>query len=418
MSSFSALSRRATTTNLTLLGALYLSQGLPYGFFIQALPVLMRAAGESLESIGLASLLALPWALKFLWAPCVDRYWSRALGPRRSWILPLQLAIAAALAGAAAFEPGTQFAALFAIVLIVNALSATQDIATDALAVSLLSHNERGVGNGIQVAAYRLGMVLGGGVLLMLLESLGWRLSLLLMAGIILLATLPTWLHREAPVHVEIARPATAATHFMGLPDAWRILLMLFLFKFGDTLATTMLRPFMVDRGLELQDVAWILGTVGFIGGLVGSLLGGWLAGRLPRKSALLLCAAVQAITLASYVVVAATFPSRASFAWVVAIEHIGSGMATAALFTCMMDWCRNAQAGTDYTVQASTVVIASLAAAAASGFSAQHLGYMGHFGLALAFGVIAFAAVSVLFPKDARRTGATRMETAHLVGD
>src|SRR5262249_57427118 len=77
---------------LGLLGWLYSSQGLPFGFFTQALPLLMRARGYSLESIGLSSLLAAPWALKFVWSPLVDRW-----GARKAWILPLQLVTALTL---------------------------------------------------------------------------------------------------------------------------------------------------------------------------------------------------------------------------------------------------------------------------------------------------------------------------------
>jgi RhtX/FptX family siderophore transporter len=393
-----------TARKLALLGSLYLSQGLPFGFFTQALPVLMRQSGHSLEQVGLASLLAIPWALKFLWAPWIDRHGSPTFGRRKSWIVPLQLASAAVLALASWLEPGGQFIALFAVVLVVNALSATQDVATDGLAVEILDARERGLANGLQVAAYRLGMILGGGLLLAFFALIGWQLSFLLMASTIVAATLPVWLHREQSVEtVRESDQSTLAAHFLRLPGVWRLLAMLFLFKFGDTLATTMLRPFMVDHGLGLADVGWLLGSVGFIAGLLGALAGGWLAGRLPRKTALIVCAAAQAATLAAYVMVAQNFPGKPALAWLIAAEHAGSGMATAALFTCMMDWCRREHAGADYTVQASTVVIASSMAAALSGITAQQLGYAGHFALAFAMGLVALVAVLTLFPSGER---------------
>ena len=152
---------------LGLLGTLYLSQGLPFGFFTQALPLIMRKRGMSLESIGLSSLLALPWALKFVWSPYVDRY-----GTRKSWILPLQLLTALTLVGTAIARDA--FAVVLASVLLTNLLCATQDIATDGLAVDMLANEERGLANGVQVAGYRVGMILGGGVLLIFHERLGW----------------------------------------------------------------------------------------------------------------------------------------------------------------------------------------------------------------------------------------------------
>lgn len=383
-----------TGAKLGLLGALYLSQGLPYGFFTQALPVMMRKSGRSLEEIGLASLLALPWALKFLWAPWVDRF-----GLRKSWIVPLQLLCAVILAGAGWLEPGENFAGLFAVVLLVNAVCATQDIATDGLAVDLLAPHERGLANGLQVGGYRLGMVLGGGVLLIFFTHLGWRSAFLLMAMAIVAATVPVWLHAEPPRALE-GETNDRAPHFLSLDGAWPLLLMIFVFKFGEALATTMLRPFMADHGMGLEDVGWMLGTIGFIAGLLGALTGGWISGRLQRKRALVLSASVQALSLGSYVLIASTFPERSALALVVAAEHFGGGMATAALFTCMMDWSRPRQGGADYTVQASTVVIATGLAAALSGFTAQRLGYVGHFALAFALSVGAIGAVLTLFPR------------------
>ena len=164
-------------------------------------------------------------------------------------------------------EPKNQFAGLFAVVLFVNALSATQDIATDGLAVEILDQRERGLANGLQVGAYRLGMVLGGGVLLIFFAHLGWRLSFLAMAAAVVAATVPTLLHREKLAHGHLeAQQLRQAVHFLRLRGAWPLLAMLFLFKFGEALATTMLRPFMADHGMGLEDVGWMLGTVKQLG--------------------------------------------------------------------------------------------------------------------------------------------------------
>ena len=149
-----------TSTKLGLLGALYLSQGLPYGFFTQALPALLRTMGLSLPDIGLTSLLALPWALKFLWAPWVDRWQLPGLGRRRSWILAIQMLTVLAMLGLGVVRPESQISLLMAAFLLTNLLAATQDIATDGLALDLLAPAERGLANGLQVAGYRAGICL------------------------------------------------------------------------------------------------------------------------------------------------------------------------------------------------------------------------------------------------------------------
>jgi MFS family permease len=160
-----------TPAKLGLLSSLYLSQGLPFGFFTQALPVLLRKQGLSLPAIGLAHLLALPWALKLLWAPPMDQYGSAKWGRRRGYILPLQCLSAALLLSLALPAAGLDTTLLMAAVLGVNLLAATQDVATDGLAVDLLAPEERGWGNGIQVAAYRVGMILGGGLMLAVFDA-------------------------------------------------------------------------------------------------------------------------------------------------------------------------------------------------------------------------------------------------------
>ncbi|MFK8002524.1 MAG: MFS transporter [Polyangiales bacterium] len=398
----------------TLLGALYFSQGLPFGFFTQSLPVVLRKEGHSLIAIGLVSLLALPWALKFLWAPLVDRHYSKRVGKRRSWILPLQAASVAALL-LLALAPDA-IVLVLCIVFVVNLLSATQDIATDGLAVDLLSYRERGIGNGLQVAGYRIGMVTGGGALLIFYGELGSRATFCVMAVCIAIASIPALLFREhTPPQSDVEEPEAAAEqaparpsipHFLKRPEAMSLLCLIALYKFGDALATGMLRPFLADLGLRMADLGWLLGTVGFAAGLVGALAGGALVGVLGRKRSLLVFGVLQALSIAGYALVAATSPTLVQLYVACSIEHFAGGMATAALFTCMMDWSRPDAAAADYTVQASAVVIATGSAAALAGFSAQWLGYTVHFAISAALSLLAVISVAVLFPKTSPVAG------------
>ena len=387
---------------LGLLASLYLSQGLPFGFFTQALPVLMRNRGYSLEAIGLTTLLALPWALKFLWAPLLDRTGSERMGRRRSWILPLQAATVLLLLLVAIAPPEETLTLLLVAILAINLLAATQDIATDGLAIDVLSRSQRGMANGIQVAGYRLGMITGGGLLLILHERIGWGLTFGGMAAILAVASIPILRFREpAPTAVprEAARPGVMS--FLRRPGVGRILGVIVVYKLGDAFATGMLRPLLVDRGLSLSDIGWLLGTVGFVAGLVGALLGGALVNRLGRRRALVGFAALQAATVGGYVLVAAGGVGLGMIYTLCAAEHLAGGMATAALFTWMMDGCRRECAATDYTVQASGVVIATGVASALSGFSAGLLGYTGHFLLATVLAAISVFLVLRLFPPE-----------------
>jgi predicted MFS family arabinose efflux permease len=399
---------------MVLLGSLYFSQGLPFGFFTQALPPMLRKQGFSLGQIGLTALLALPWALKFLWAPAVDRYPRRPAGAvarRRAWIVPLQLATVLTLAALAA-APALANAALMMAVLLLNLMAATQDIATDGLAVDLLAPSERGLANGLQVAGYRVGMIAGGGILLVLHDRLGSARTFASMALLTAVATLPIARLRAEPRPLPRAPGAIAlrpVVHFLRRPGAERVLLLIVVYKAGDTFATGMLRPFLTDAGLTLAEIGWLIGTVGFVAGLVGALAGGLLVNRLGRRTALVGFGLLQAAAVAAYATLAvAGRPGAAHLYGVCAAEHFAGGMATAALFTCMMDWCSSDASATDYTVQASAVVVATGLASALAGFSAQAFGYFAHFCLAAALAVGALAVVLVCFP-DAVQTAQVR---------
>ena len=323
--------RRATLARMGLLAALYFSQGLPFGFFTQSLPVLLRQQGYSLGAIGMTSLLAAPWALKFLWAPLVDRTALPGLGRRKSWIVPLQLMSVAILATLAAAGPGRSMPLLMTGVLLLNLTAATQDIATDGLAVELLPPGECGLANGIQVGGYRAGMVAGGGILLVLHHRLGTGGALAVMAVLTALATIPAALMHEPPPSATDAPVASKALHFLRRPGAAQVLLLLVTYKLGEAFASGMLRPYLIDAGFDLDDLGWLLGTGGFAAGLVGALLGGALLNRIGRRRALVGFGVLQAATVAGYAYLALTRPGLPALVGLVLAEHLASGMATVA---------------------------------------------------------------------------------------
>jgi PAT family beta-lactamase induction signal transducer AmpG len=398
------MTTRSITTErkLALLGSLYFSQGLPFGFFTQALPLLLRHQGASLTAIGFSSLLAAPWALKFLWAPAVDRYHHPALGRRRSWILPLQLTASVVLAAIAATAASEALPVLLAAVLLINLLSATQDVATDGLAVDMLASHERGLANGVQVAGYRVGMIVGGGALLIVHDELGPTLTFGAMALLTALASVPIVLTDEPPAASPRATPQLRRPHFVRRPGAARILLLIVTYKAGEAFASGMFRPFLADLGLGLAEVGWMVGTTGSVAGLAGAVAGGALVNPLGRRPALLIFGALQAATVASYAYLAISAPGLLELSILCGVEHFAGGMATAALFTCMMDWSRSECGATDFTVQACAMAIATGIATAISGVSADLLGYAGHFALGAALATLSLVGVARWFPTEA----------------
>jgi len=402
------------TFRLGLLSCLYFSQGLPFGFLSQALPALLRNYDVSLEKIGLVSLVALPWAFKFLWAPYVDHYGSARFGRRKSWIIPMQAGFMLCLLLLGTLDPqtlaGDGFYVLLVILFLSNLIAATQDIATDGLAVSSLGPKERGMANGVQVAGYRVGMLFGGAVILVLLQHLGWFSTFVTLALLILLVSIPVWLFKEVapadagPLHDSPHNVFTLALAFVRQPGMWAWVLVIVFYKAGDAFGSAMSKPLLIDLGYSLEQVGWISGGVGMAAGISGALMGGWLVPRIGRVRALLGFGVLQALSLLGFWWLAsggAGGPADLqSVTLVIALEHLLGGMSTAALFTLMMDACRRPLAGTDYTMQASVQVMVAGILHSVSGFSASALGYEVHFMAAFGLALLSMLPILIWLPR------------------
>ncbi|MEU4811411.1 MFS transporter [Nocardia fluminea] len=364
-----------TAGTLALLSALYFAQGLPFGFFTQALPVVLRESGYSLVAISASGVLFLPWALKFLWAPYVDRY-----GTRRTWLLVLQLLAAAVAMVLACLDLSSSLRWLFVGIVVVNLLSATQDVATDGLAVRLLGSRERGLGNGIQVGAYRVGMIVGGGALLWLFALAGWRALFSAMAVLIVLTTVPVWLMRE-PVTDRLPRPEPV--RLLGAwwtrlrrPGILAFIALIGAFKFGDSMAAALTGPFLSDAGLDLGEIALIKGVLSSAGALAGAAMGGWLAYRYGRRQALLIGGVTQTASIALYLVASLGLGGFELLVAASLAEHVFGGAATVAVFALMMDASEPDYAGSDYTLLACAIVVVQGAAGMAAGVIGDLAGY------------------------------------------
>lgn len=381
-------------SRLWLLLSLYICQGLPTGVFTQALPAILRNYDVPLTVIGFSGLLAMPWALKFLWAPFVERYFSARWGQRRSWILPMQVAALVMLVAIAFFDPyrlaGREgIAQFFVLMFLVNLFAATQDIATDGLAVRSLAFHERGLGNGVQVAGYRVGLIMGGGLLLYLIGAWDWQAAFLLLAVLLGLLTLPVLRFREPPpLPVAAGRELPylhVFTSFFARPGLRGWLVVLITYKVGESLGSAMVKPMLVDMGLDLKQIGLMVSLVGSLATLVGALLGGWLTARWGRYPAIIGFGALQAVGVALY----AWLPWLHDRGEVVplaliyslnAIEHFVSGMAMAALLTAVMDLARAEHAAADFTVQVSILAIFGGSFYLVAGIVAEALGYTAYF--------------------------------------
>jgi len=411
---------RPDTPTLVLLASLYCAQGLPSGLFAHSLPVLMRQHGVDLTVIGMLKLLALPWMLKALWAPWVDRIASARLGHHRGWILPLQATVVLCVATLAAISPsllfGSQLALLLGLILVINLAAATQDIATDGLTVRLLPERWRGFGNSLQVGGYKVGMIISGSGLLLVMDRFGWNGSLGGIAMLLVLCTLPIWRFDEkhrVPHQAGVAETVRGArlllAHYRGLlaqPGMFAWLAVVLGFKLGDALGSPMIKPMLVDQGWS-NAMLGQLTLISSVAGIGGAALGGVLYARLGAHRSLFLFGLLQALGIAAMALLVDR-GSNVALVYAVALgEQIADGMSTVALFAVMMRRCRPEHEGADFTLQASAQVLLAGLVGATSGVLAKAVGYVPLFTLAGALGLAALALLRFGIPPQEGRTAA-----------
>ena len=179
---------------LLVLMLLGFASGLPLYLTGATLKAWMTDQGLSLATIGLFSSVSLPYTLKVFWAPLLDRYALPGLGRRRGWMLAMQFAMAASLALLASTDPRQSLLRVVLLAIAVAFTSATFDIAVDAWRAEALEQKHLGLGNSVHIAAYRVAMLVSGGLALILAQAWGWRATYLLMAGLTLVGSLGTWL--------------------------------------------------------------------------------------------------------------------------------------------------------------------------------------------------------------------------------
>jgi MFS family permease len=355
--------KKLSPSKLALLSALYFVQGMPYGFQATALPIYLRTHGVSVGAIGFVGLLSLPWMLKALWAPLVDRYGSGRLGRRRSWILPLQASLAAICALAAFVPVQGALLGLLGLIFLMNLFAATQDIAVDGFAVDSLRPEELGLGNTAQVVGYKLGMLTGGGLLVWASQYIGWQGLFLSMSVLCLLVfTVMLFAREPAPKERSAERQSwhevlAKLKEAMLLPGTMWMLLFIGTYKLGESLSDVLYKLFLVDAGIRPAQLGLWVGTWGQTASIIGSVVGGLLATRMPLYGALTLTATLRLFPLIGRWWLAQSGVTDAGVIGVTLAEEFFGGALTTVVFAFMMSRVDRRIGATHYTLFASIEV-------------------------------------------------------------
>ena len=357
------------------------ASGYPNQLTESALQAWLKDSQVSNTTIGLMSYVALPYLLKFLWAPFVDRFPLPFLGRRRGWILLTQMLLAAAIACLALQNPAVALLPVGVCALAIVFFSATQDIAFDAYRTDVSLPSERGPAAAATNLGYRTAAWLASAVALLVADHFGWRLAFLILAGVMLLFCVATWLApepadpRQPPrsLRESVVRPLQ---ELLAGPGAAALLLVVLLFKIGDAFAMKLFTPFMLDIGFTKTELAVIVKGLFTGGALVGAVLGGILMVRLGLLRSMLIFGVSQAVTNLLYCALAAAGKSYPLMVAAVVIEHVAGAMGNIALVALIMALCDVRYSAFQYALLSSIALLPRYGLGYPAGWVADHGGW------------------------------------------
>jgi MFS transporter, PAT family, beta-lactamase induction signal transducer AmpG len=365
-----------TRTKLLWVVLLYFAQGLPFGIVNECIPVYFRRHGVSLQEIGLFTLVGLPWSLKFLWSPLVDRF-----GERRNWIASALAAMASILFVLPFIDASRPTALVWTLLFGFTIASATQDIAIDAYTIGLLEPGEVGPANGIRVSAYRVALILGGGGIVALAEVHAWE-GLFALTGVLLvvLATISLRIPRVARDTEQRTRLFPLLVDWIKRPAAVATFLFVLTYKMGDAAMAPMIKPFWVDRGMTLVEIGLISTTLGVGATIAGALVGGGIVQRLGLFRSLWVLGILQAGSNLVYAGVAKSGAPHGAIYFASLFESFTGGLGTAAFLAFLMTICEREQAATEYALLSALFGVTRSIAGAFSGWATESVGYPTYF--------------------------------------
>lgn len=358
--------------------------GLPLLLTGSLLQAWMVQEGVDLGTIGLFALVGLPYTLKFVWAPLMDRYTPTALGRRRSWLIIFQAALAASIALLAFSSPQDMLLMTAIAALLLSFFSASQDIVIDAYRRESLGDEEQGMGAALYVGGYRTGMLLASGGGLIMADFMPFHFVYLFMAFVMGCTIIATVLAREPAVHSQPRSIREAVVEpfveYFRRDYAIAILLFIILYKIGDTMASQMTTPFYLDLGFSTSEIGTIVKLFGFWATIGGTLLGGILVMRIGLYNGLLWFGFLQAISTAGFAVLAYLGHSLPGLTAVIVFENLSGGLGTAAFIGYMASLTNRKFTATQYALLTSFMGMPRVFAAAPTGFMAEIMGWPGFF--------------------------------------
>ena len=333
--------------------------GLPLALTSGTLQAWLTVEGVDLKTIGIFTLVGLPYTLKFLWAPVMDRVVPPWLGRRRGWMVLTQLCVAVGLGLMAMTNPTLHPGWLAAYAVLVAFLAASLDIVFDAYRTDTLHSHERGLGAAVWVNGYRIALLASGAGALALADYVGWQmtylaLAVVMVAGVVITLVSPDpTLVANAPKSLKEAVGAPLA-EFFSRPTAVGFLAVIVLYKLGDAFASALQTAFLIGGlGFSATEVGAAKG-LGIIATLLGAFVGGLLMTRSGLVRSLLIFGVLQAVSNLGFVALALIGKSSSMLTAAIVIENVTGGMGTAAFVALVMSLCDPRYTATQFALLSS----------------------------------------------------------------
>ncbi|HUA88857.1 MAG TPA: MFS transporter [Steroidobacteraceae bacterium] len=374
---------------ILILGA---ASGFPNQITESSLQAWLKDVGASNTTIGLLTYVAIPYLLKPLWAPFIDRYTLPFLGRRRGWIFLMQLALGLAIAAFALQNPATQLVPFALCAFAIVFFSATQDIAYDAYRTDVTLPSERGLAAAAVNLGYRTAAYAASAFSLIAADFFGWRVAFLVLAGVMLLFCVATL---RAPSSHNQYQPRSLTEsvvaplrELLATPSAQALIAVVLLFKIGDAFANKLFTPFMMDVGFSKREIGAIVKALFTLSSLGGSLLGGIFMVRLGLLRSMLAFGVLQALSNLMYCALALSGKSYAVMAAAVIVEHVAAAMGNIALVALIMAMCDARYSAFQYALLSALALLPRYSLGYPAGWVADHGGwytyYVASFVLAL----------------------------------
>ena len=368
--------------NLAVILLLGFSSGLPIALVGSTLQAWMTVEGVSLATIGLVTLIGVPYTWKFLWAPTMDRFVPPFLGRRRGWLVVTQVGIIAGLVAMAFSSPRTQVLWIAGLALLVAFLSASQDVAADAYRTDVSTPEQRGLAAASFVLGYRVAMLASGALALILaggsgwIPAIGWSNTYLVMAALMGIGIAAALWGREPQAAAPPPRTLQQAVveplrEFLSRPGAWLLLLLIVLYKLGDAFAVSLSTAFLLRGvGFSLDDVAYVNKVMALAATIFGVVIGGALMVRLGLYRSLMAFGILQAVSNLAYMWLSLAGKSYAVLFVAVGFDNFAGGLGTAAFVALLMALCDHRFTATQYALLSALSAVGRVYVGPAAGYA------------------------------------------------